>query len=160
MQFEVLTGGGRDIDVEIVEANANKLIYSAERKTRDHAAFTASSGDAIYRICFDNHFSTLTAKELDIKVLCGLRRDAHALVLQVDSLGFAVDSVSELGVAIDGVVNELAYQKVRHYTHEATARSTSERVFYWSLFEAALSFTVALFQVFWMKRYFEQQRSI
>jgi hypothetical protein len=67
----------------------------------------------------------------------------------------------ELSALADGLramKDEQAYMVVREATHRMTAKSTKERIAWWSLFETGLLVGVCLVQVGYLKRFFEVKR--
>lgn len=53
------------------------------------------------------------------------------------------------------VKDEQSYIIVRERTHRNTAESTNSRVKWWSLFQLAVLIANGIFQVWWLKRFFE-----
>lgn len=47
-----------------------------------------------------------------------------------------------------------------HFVARTANESTKQRVFYWGLFEAATVVCVSLFQVWYLKRFFEVRRTL
>jgi p24 family protein beta-1 len=63
-----------------------------------------------------------------------------------------VKSMSEL---LSQVKDEQAYIVVRERTHRNTAESTNARVKWWSVFQLGVLVGMCVFQVWWLKRFFE-----
>lgn len=63
-----------------------------------------------------------------------------------------VRSLSEL---VAQVKDEQGYIVVRERTHRNTAESTNARVKWWSIFQILVLFGEGIFQVWWLKRFFE-----
>lgn len=53
------------------------------------------------------------------------------------------------------VKDEQGYIVLRERTHRNTAESTNARVKWWSLFQITVLLSEGLFQVWWLKRFFE-----
>jgi hypothetical protein len=53
------------------------------------------------------------------------------------------------------VKDEQGYIVVRERTHRNTAESTNSRVKWWSLFQIMILAAEGVFQVWWIKRFFE-----
>ena len=64
----------------------------------------------------------------------------------------AVRSLSEL---VAQVKDEQGYIVVRERTHRNTAESTNARVKWWSIFQLVVLVGEGIFQVWWLKRFFE-----
>lgn len=63
-----------------------------------------------------------------------------------------VRTLSEL---ISQVKDEQSYIVVRERTHRNTAESTNARVKWWSIFQLLVLLAEGIFQVWWLKRFFE-----
>jgi hypothetical protein len=71
----------------------------------------------------------------------------------VDGLQNFVDNVLLLSDGMRAISDEQQYLKSRTIAHDEMAASTNARVAYWSMFEAAMVFSVSAFQVYWLRRY-------
>jgi hypothetical protein len=49
---------------------------------------------------------------------------------------------------------------VRERTHRNTAESTNARVKWWSIFQLGVLIGEGIFQVWWLKRFFEVRRTV
>ena len=58
------------------------------------------------------------------------------------------------------VKDEQSYILVRERTHRNTAESTNGRVKWWSLFQLIILVAEGIFQVWWIKRFFEVRISV
>jgi hypothetical protein len=70
---------------------------------------------------------------------------------------FAVRQLSEL---VGQVKDEQGYIVVRERTHRNTAESTNARVKWWNIFQLIFLIGEGIFQVWWLKRFFEVSISI
>jgi hypothetical protein len=69
-----------------------------------------------------------------------------------DHLEYLVRKLSE---ALTQVKDEQSYIVVRERVHRNTAESTNGRVKWWSMFQLAVVIGEGVFQVWWLKRFFE-----
>ncbi len=65
---------------------------------------------------------------------------------------FAVRTMAELA---SQVKDEQSYIVVRERTHRNTAESTNSRIKWWSIFQLIIIAGQGVFQVWWLKRFFE-----
>jgi hypothetical protein len=63
--------------------------------------------------------------------------------------------VRKLSTEIELVKDEQSYIILRERVHRNTAESTNARVKWWSLFQLAVLIGEGIFQVWWLKRFFE-----
>ncbi|THC97545.1 hypothetical protein EYZ11_002968 [Aspergillus tanneri] len=116
--------------------------------------FTAKT-DGKYVYCFSNEGWTSNSKEVSFNV--------HGIVyvpeseMEQDPLEVEVRHLSEL---LAQVKDEQSYIVVRERVHRNTAESTNARVKWWSIFQLAVLIGEGIFQVWWLKRFFEVKRVV
>jgi hypothetical protein len=76
----------------------------------------------------------------------------HLVGPTTDSIPFTVKLLAEL---LAQVKDEQGYIVVRERTHRNTAESTNARVKWWSIFQMGVVVGEGIFQVWWLKRFFE-----
>ena len=64
-------------------------------------------------------------------------------------------TVKQLSELLNQVKDEQSYIVVRERTHRNTAESTNGRVKWWSIFQLGVLIGEGIFQVWWLKRFFE-----
>lgn len=64
-------------------------------------------------------------------------------------------TVKQLSELLNQVKDEQSYIVVRERTHRNTAESTNGRVKWWSIFQLGVLLGEGIFQVWWLKRFFE-----
>jgi hypothetical protein len=72
--------------------------------------------------------------------------------VETDCFGSLVRKLSE---ALTQVKDEQSYIVVRERVHRNTAESTNGRVKWWSMFQLMVVIGEGVFQVWWLKRFFE-----
>lgn len=68
--------------------------------------------------------------------------------------------VRKLSTLVEEVKDEQQYIVMRERTHRNTAESTNARVKWWNLFVIGVVLGESLFQVWWLRRFFEVKRVI
>lgn len=63
--------------------------------------------------------------------------------------------VRQLSELLSQVKDEQSYIVIRERTHRNTAESTNGRVKWWSIFQLGVLIGEGIFQVWWLKRFFE-----
>ncbi|CAL3968801.1 hypothetical protein PZA11_004783 [Diplocarpon coronariae] len=112
-------------------------------------SFTANH-DGKYVYCFSNEQWSASSKDVSFNV--------HGIVYvpeaeaPSDPLEAEVRQLSEL---LAQVKDEQSYILLRERTHRNTAESTNARVKWWSLFQMGVLIGEGIFQVWWLKRFFE-----
>lgn len=117
-------------------------------------SFTAKY-DGRYLYCFGNEHWGANSKEVSFNVH-GIVYVSEADAPQ-DPLEAEIKTLNEL---IGQVKDEQSYIVVRERTHRNTAESTNSRVKWWNLFVIGVVIGESLFQVWWLRRFFEVKRVV
>ncbi|KAI9655370.1 MAG: p24 complex component [Bathelium mastoideum] len=147
------SSGNLDIDFWIQTPSNTMQIHERSVSSGDHS-FTAPA-DGRYTYCFSNEHSSLTTKEVSFNVH-GIVYVPESEVPQ-DPLDKEVRVLSDL---LAQVKDEQSYIVMRERTHRNTAESTNARVKWWSIFQLGVLFGEGIFQVWWLKRFFEVKRVV
>lgn len=70
------------------------------------------------------------------------------------------DIVRRLSDVLSQVKDEQSYIVVRERTHRNTAESTNSRVKWWNIFILSVVIGESVFQVWWLRRFFEVKRVV
>lgn len=116
-------------------------------------------------------FRISTSKRLELRNSWGLRyNDLGVKALTYGGWEYSHDSrllidislfvVHMLSMLVKQVKDEQAYIVMREQMHRDTAESTNGRVKWWSTFQMAVLVAEGIFQVWWLKRFFEVRRSL
>lgn len=134
------------------------FIYGPEKKEvlkslRDvsHGETTlAASTKGKYQYCFANENSNVETKDVTFNI--------HGVVwvdLDDPNSNTLDSAVRKLSKLINEVEDEQSYIVIRERTHRNTAESTNDRVKWWSLFQLGVVVANSLFQIYYLKRFFE-----
>jgi hypothetical protein len=105
--------------------------------------------------------SRLTPKEVDVEISVSQANGAGDTELaKKEHLDPLEQQILQLSAAMSAVHNEQKYMKMREARHRATNDSTNSRVLWWSFFEAVMLIGASLFQVYYLRRFFEDKRSL
>lgn len=108
-----------------------------------------------YEYCFSNKFSSSGTKDVTFHV--------HGVIyMGTEDVkpGSLEDEVRKLADNVQSVKNEQAYIVIRERIHRNTAESTNARVKWWSLFQIVVVAANSLFQIYYLKRFFEVKSNI
>jgi len=159
VMFQVTQGGFLDIDVRI-QGPDGKIILNEERQVEGKYNFIShATGD--YSFCFGNRMSTLTPKKVSFVVNIGAEEPVQQNqpnLLKQENLAPVEMSVLQVGQGIQAIVDEQAYMKMREQAHRNTNESTNARVIWWSLFEVLVLIAMSLWQIYYLRRFFEVKR--
>jgi len=145
--------GNLEIDFWIINP-ANQYEFNQKSVSSGDYTFTAKQ-DGKFGYCFGNQHWGANSKEVSFNV--------HGIVyvneadMPSDPMEREVRHLSEL---VDQVKDEQQYIVVRERTHRNTAESTNARVKWWNLFVIGIVIGESLFQVWWLRRFFEVKRVV
>ncbi|KAK2595233.1 p24 complex component [Conoideocrella luteorostrata] len=147
------SAGNLDIDFWILNPSGGYEINERSVSTGDHS-FTAHN-DGKYTYCFGNQHWGANTKEVSFNV--------HGVVYvsESDMPSDPIESeVRKLTDLLAQVKDEQQYIVMRERTHRNTAESTNARVKWWNLFVLGVVVGESLFQVWWLRRFFEVKRVV
>ncbi|CZT43026.1 probable EMP24 protein precursor [Rhynchosporium secalis] len=142
------SAGNLHIDFWIQNPSGGYEVHLRSVSNGDHSFDAAHDGKYIY--CFSNEHWAATSKDVSFNV--------HGIVYvpeaeaPSDPLEAEVRHLSEL---LAQVKDEQSYIVLRERNHRNTAESTNGRVKWWSIFQMAVLVAEGIFQVWWLKRFFE-----
>ncbi|RFU35990.1 hypothetical protein B7463_g366, partial [Scytalidium lignicola] len=143
-------GNAGNLDIDFWISNPSGGYETFERSiSNGDFSFTAKQ-DGKFLYCFSNEHWSATTKEVSFNV--------HGIVyvpeseIPSDPLEVEVRQLSEL---LAQVKDEQSYIVIRERTHRNTAESTNARVKWWSIFQMGVLVGEGIFQVWWLKRFFE-----
>lgn len=108
-----------------------------------------------YTFCFSNERSSINTKDVSFNVHGVIYVDFNDR--DNDSLDSAIRKLTDLTY---DVKNEQSYIVVRERTHRNTAESTNSRVKWWSVLQLIVVALNSMFQVYYLKRFFEVKTSV
>lgn len=117
----------------------------------DHGDETIkASVDGKYQYCFSNEKSSRADLDVSFNVHGVIYFDANDP--NSDSLDYSILRLKQL---TSDVKAEQNYLVIRERTHRNTAESTNSRVKWWSLFQIVVVALNCLFQIYYLRRFFE-----
>lgn len=133
---------------QITNPNGQHETFQRAVSNGDYSFEAKHDGKYVY--CFGNEHWGASSKEVSFNVH-GIVYISEADQPQ-DPLELEVRKLSEL---LELVKDEQSYIVVRERTHRNTAESTNARVKWWNLFVIGIVIGESVFQVWWLRRFFE-----
>ncbi|GAA5802956.1 COPII-coated vesicle protein [Helicostylum pulchrum] len=154
LTFYVGDGENTPIEVWITNPNGN-IVASAPR---DHKGLLIETAKEFgkYTYCFSNKLSSNNVKSVHFNSNVNLK-NAVDENNQEDPLK---NEIEELAESILSVKAQQEYLVAREKVHRNTAESTNSRVKWWSGFQLVLLISVCLWQVHYLKHFFEVKRAV
>ncbi|KAK2168922.1 hypothetical protein LSH36_13g12000 [Paralvinella palmiformis] len=158
LEFQVITGGNYDVDMELTGPSGRNL-YKDTKKQYDSVTWTTDENGE-YRFCFSNEFSTFTHKIIyfDFQVgdeppLDGFDVDAHATAMtQMESSAVTIHE----GLKI--VIDYQTHHRLRETQGRAFAEDLNERVQLWSIGQSVVILLVGIGQIIILRSFFTDKR--
>ncbi|CAH1788232.1 unnamed protein product [Owenia fusiformis] len=159
LEFQVVTGGNYDVDMELTQLSNKQVLYKDTRKQYDSFTWTPDT-TGTYKFCFSNEFSTFTHKVVyfDFQVgdedplLEGMGEHATALT-QMESSSVTVHE------ALKVVVDYQTHHRLREAQGRAFAEDLNERVQYWSIGQTVVILIIGIGQVIVLRSFFTDKKS-
>ncbi|KAL5614362.1 hypothetical protein BROUX41_004468 [Berkeleyomyces rouxiae] len=148
-------GSAGNLDIDFWVTNPMGQYETFEKSVSNGDFSFDAKFDGRYVYCFGNEHWGANTKEVSFNV--------HGIVyvseadIEADPLETEVRHLSEL---LAQVKDEQSYIVVRERTHRNTAESTNGRVKWWNLFVIIVVIGESLFQVWWLRRFFEVKRVV
>jgi len=156
LEFQVVTGGHYDVDVELRDPMKN-VLYKEVKKQYDSFQWKAErTGE--YVACFSNEFSTFSHKLVYIDFQVGDEQPLPGLEGQTEPLTQMETSAREVHDNLNSVIDFQTHHRLRETQGRKRGEDLNERVMIWSAFVTVAIMLVALGQVFVLKSFFSDKK--
>eukprot|EP01002_Notosolenus_urceolatus_P012467 NODE_4222_length_826_cov_6.611326_g3493_i0.p1 GENE.NODE_4222_length_826_cov_6.611326_g3493_i0~~NODE_4222_length_826_cov_6.611326_g3493_i0.p1 ORF type:complete len:199 (+),score=43.73 NODE_4222_length_826_cov_6.611326_g3493_i0:188-784(+) len=153
-QFQVTQGGLLDVDAHIFDTDGNILRQWNLASEGKHHWLNEHAGTV--KFCFGNLMARFTPKYVSFFFVHGHKPTAA----NIEHLDPIEKSLMEVSEELRSLQEEQMYLRSFEHVHRDTVENTHSRILYWSLFEGVVLICMSLFQVYYLKRFLEVQRSI
>lgn len=133
----------------IIYGPRDEIVSELYETQHGEITITAKSNGK-YNYCFLNERSDIDTKDVTFNIYGIIYVDLDNP--ETDSLDASVRQLSKL---VHEVKNEQSYLVIREKTHRNTAESTNSRVKYWSIFQLVVVVFNSVFQIYYLRRFFE-----
>eukprot|EP00700_Malawimonas_jakobiformis_P002605 EC724547.1.p1 GENE.EC724547.1~~EC724547.1.p1 ORF type:complete len:196 (+),score=43.89 EC724547.1:61-648(+) len=151
VSYQVTGGGSRDIDVNVYGPD-DKAVYNAQKQSDGKFTF-AGQQKGIYRVCFSNKMSSVSAKMVSFFTTVGEVTSGE--FAKAGDLTPLENSIVTLSEGLASVQAEQRYMRMRERVHRDTTESTNSRVKWWGITQAIILLGMALFQIYYIRSFFE-----
>jgi hypothetical protein len=156
LQYQVSSGGFLDIDLHVYDPS-NSLIHKSERESEGKITFNAEKAGH-YKFCFSNMMSTVTTKTVSFNINVGDLLDPN--LAKLEHLDPIEKSIMRLSEGLSQIQNEQKYLRLREMTHRDVTEQTCARLLWWSIFEVFILVFMSVFQVWYLRRFFEVKTKV
>ncbi|KAG2203744.1 hypothetical protein INT46_010678 [Mucor plumbeus] len=155
VSYQVGDGGNLDIDFWFQDPTDSIIISTTRTSSNSHSL--QANIDGKYTYCFSNEFSTVSEKKVGFNIHENIQKIHDSIKEHTYPLE---KEIAELAESIFAVKAQQEYIVVRERQHRDTAESTNARVKWWSMAQLGLLVSVCLWQVYYLKRFFEVKRAV
>ncbi|XP_067653446.1 transmembrane emp24 domain-containing protein 7-like isoform X2 [Haliotis asinina] len=153
LEFQVITGGQYDVDMELTAPNG-QILYKDVKKQYDSFTWTPDLG-GIYKFCFSNEFSTFSHKvvyfDLEVGEEKPIVEDANAHATAMTLMETSAVNIHEDLKTIDDYQTHF---RLRESQGRAFAEDLNERVMFWSIGESIVVVVIGIGQILVLRSFF------
>ncbi|CAF3434851.1 unnamed protein product [Rotaria socialis] len=161
LEFQVITGGNYDVDLEL-KSPTGKILYRETKRQYDQIEKTAEEA-GVYQFCFSNEFSTFTHKTIyiDWKVDGDPEHEITQPGPRVaeSALTMIERNVERIHENLEKSIDYQTHHRLREATGRARAEDLNQRVQDWSLGQFMLIIFVAIGTVLLLRSFFSDRKT-
>ena len=156
LEFQVVTGGHYDVDVELTDPMKN-VLYKEVKKQYDTYTWKAErTGE--YIACFSNEFSTFSHKLVYIDFQVGDELPLPGLESHMEPLTQMETSAREVHENLNTVIDFQTHHRLKETQGRHRAEDLNERIMIWSGFVTFSIFLVGFGQVYVLRSFFSDKK--
>jgi len=153
----------QEVDITVKDTKEH-LLFSKEKAEKGKFAFTLDDYD-MFSICFTskrlpNSKTPPIDLEIKLSVKRGIEAKSYSDIAKAEKLKPMELELKKLEDLAEAIVSDFAYMKSREKMMRDTNESTNSRVLWFSIFSMAVLLGLALWQVFYLKRFFKAKKLI
>eukprot|EP00320_Phaeocystis_rex_P014988 CAMPEP_0119083042 /NCGR_PEP_ID=MMETSP1178-20130426/124115_1 /TAXON_ID=33656 /ORGANISM="unid sp, Strain CCMP2000" /LENGTH=198 /DNA_ID=CAMNT_0007065867 /DNA_START=11 /DNA_END=607 /DNA_ORIENTATION=+ len=156
-EWKVLKGGMMDLDVQVTSPSGDH-VYAAEREMEGSFAFYTTN-EGIYAVCFSNTHSGEAEKQVSAKISVGEPPDLIKLA-KTEHLTPIEERIKDLHESMNAVRDMQDQMREQDEVHHKMTRSTRSRLLWFTVAEAVVLVAVSLWQILYLKSFFEIKRVV
>ncbi|XP_021360863.1 transmembrane emp24 domain-containing protein 7-like isoform X2 [Mizuhopecten yessoensis] len=159
LEFQVITGGQYDVDMELTAPN-KQVLYKDVKKQYDSFTWTPDQ-KGIYQFCFSNEFSTFSHKVVYFDLQIGDEKplfDADSGSKHHTAMTLMETSSVSVHENLKVILDYQTHHRLREAQGRVYAEDLNERVFYWSIGESLIVLIIGIGQVLVLRSFFTDAR--
>lgn len=156
VQYEVLRGGDRAIDVVVIDPDIKVTEHDAS-KTEGHITFKATK-EGYFQVCLDNTPYRFSGKLVYIYIVTYIMEEWAQYMEEIQSVSLTAQnfsrSLTEVQTSIDAVKFHQSESRMHVIRDWYLATGNNQHIMYWSIFQISVIIVTSFFQVFCLRRLF------
>jgi len=144
----------------VIDTNGH-VLYKKDDATKGKFAFTTDEYD-MFEVCFHSEGSHGQGidREIFLDVKTGVEAKNYDDLQKTEKLKPMELELKKLEDLSEAIVNDFAYMRAREEQMRDTNESTSDRVLYFSIFSMLCLIGLAVWQIFYLRRFFVAKKLI
>ncbi|XP_042361780.1 transmembrane emp24 domain-containing protein 1-like [Plectropomus leopardus] len=169
VEYQVIAGSGLDVGFALISPSGYRLVSDFRRSDGIHMVHATEDGD--YRLCFDNSFSKISKKVVFFEVTInsqsstGRGRDEwldvpsteNMLEYKLEDIRVKMDSMNE---HLERSRQLLTVMRVLEARDRYLLEDNLWRVSFWSCLNLLVMLTVAVIQIYTLRRLFDDTKRV
>mmetsp|Transcript_12047 Transcript_12047/g.37045 ORF Transcript_12047/g.37045 Transcript_12047/m.37045 type:complete len:203 (-) Transcript_12047:430-1038(-) len=156
-EWRVLSGGALDLDVKVTSP-IGEHVYSAEHEAAGSFAFYAADAGT-YVVCFSNEREVQERREVNAKIIVGEVGEGVALA-KAEQLTPLEDRIKSLHSSMISVRDLQDQMREQDEARQKMTTSTRRWLLWFTILEAFVLVAVSLWQILYLKSFFEVRRVV
>ncbi|KAL5020444.1 hypothetical protein ScPMuIL_003336 [Solemya velum] len=159
IEFQVITGGNYDVDMELMAPNG-QILYKDVKKQYDSFTWTTDQ-KGVYQFCFSNEFSTFSHKTVYFDFQVGDEDpilDTENANAHHTAMTMMETSVYHIHEELKKVDDYQTHHRLREAQGRVFAEDVNERVLYWSMGQSIVILVIGIGQVLVLRSFFTDKR--
>eukprot|EP01088_Endostelium_zonatum_P006834 TRINITY_DN1896_c0_g1_i1.p1 TRINITY_DN1896_c0_g1~~TRINITY_DN1896_c0_g1_i1.p1 ORF type:complete len:217 (-),score=58.37 TRINITY_DN1896_c0_g1_i1:21-671(-) len=156
------TGSPLGITVSVQEPNSGAVNYQTFGLVNKYAFTSEHNGE--YKICIGSNssswFGTGARLEVHLDIESGAAATDYSAVAKADHLSSMELEIKKMVDLAEEVMNEQNYQRGREVEFEDVVFTTNSRVHWWSVIQTILFIVSAVWQIRYLRSYFQKKKLI
>jgi len=142
----------------VIDTNGH-VLYKKSDATKGKFAFTTDEYD-MFEVCFHTEPGQAVDREVFLEVKTGVEAKNYDDLQKTEKLKPMELELKKLEDLSEAIVNDFAYMRGREEEMRDTNESTSDRVLYFSIFSMLCLIGLAVWQIFYLRRFFVAKKLI
>nr|XP_022339506.1 transmembrane emp24 domain-containing protein 5-like [Crassostrea virginica] len=156
VQYEVLRGGDRAIDMVVIDPSPNVVQYESA-KTEGYITHKATT-EGYYKVCIDNTPYRFTGKLVYIYIVTYVIEEWAQYMEEIQSVSLTAQNFSRSLVEVQTSIDAVRFHQSESRMHVVRdwylATGNNNHIMYWSIFQIGVILVTSFFQVFCLRRLF------
>lgn len=155
LEFQVVTGGHYDVDINLEDPNGRSIYKETKKQLDSHQYKVQVPGT--YKVCFSNEFSTFSHKIVYMDWQIG-KEEPPTIMPRAGPITQLERSGEIIRDRLRIIDDYQTHHRLREATGRKRAEDLNERVTYWSLGQTVVILIIGIGQVLLLRSFFSDKK--